>query len=62
MNRPLQCPFCGGIPKVEPWHGGGPDKHLVHCTTLRCHVGPGCSGETKDQAVNRWNRRAKPRV
>jgi hypothetical protein len=55
------CPFCGRKAVMVPWHGGGPNKQMVHCgnDTGRnlCHVGPQVTGETPRQAASRWNRR-----
>lgn len=24
-----QCPFCGWLPEMEYWHGGGPNKRRI---------------------------------
>ena len=42
---------------VEPWHGGGPDKHMVSCVDESCDLSPGVTGETKAEAIERWNNR-----
>jgi len=51
----LPCPFCGGIPTMEPWHGGGPDKVLIHCENDGCDANPSVSGERPSEATRRWN-------
>jgi hypothetical protein len=51
------CPWCGTKPVMEPWHGGGPNKHLVHCVSVRCEVLPSVSGESPREAILLWNRR-----
>ena len=51
------CPFCGHKPTVEPWHGGGPNKHAVGCDNRRCHATPMVVGNTKAVAIRRWNKR-----
>lgn len=55
IENALPCPFCGSFPEVEPWHGGGPNKHMVSCANDSCHCGPGTTGNTKKQAIDRWN-------
>lgn len=59
------CPFCGEYPTMQPWHGGLPTKKLITCTNASfydedggCSVGPSVTGETEEEAVASWNRRA----
>lgn len=59
-NNLLPCPFCGSAPEMEPWHGGAPTKQLVACRSETCHVGPGVTGETPEEAISRWNSREAP--
>ncbi len=59
IENALPCPFCGQYPEVEPWHGGGPNKHMVSCANDACHCGPATTGNTKKQAIDRWNVRTK---
>ncbi len=56
-NEPLECPFCGEKPKVEPWHGGAKTKRAVNCDNDNCHVQPMVTGNTRKVAVDRWNTR-----
>lgn len=60
------CPFCGGEPTMQPWHGGLPTKKLITCTNAGfydedggCSVGPSVTGETDEEAVASWNRRSQ---
>lgn len=53
-----ECPFCGAVPEMEPWHGGGPEKVMVSCRRPACEVGPSVCGERPGIAVTLWNRRA----
>lgn len=57
----LPCPFCGAQPELEPWHGGPPTKRLVWCGNEACAVAPMVTGDTKAEAIARWNQRA-PRI
>jgi hypothetical protein len=56
-THPLPCPFCGGHPKIEPWHGGAKTKRRVSCQSAYCNVSPGVCGETQEEAVSYWNDR-----
>ena len=56
-NALLGCPFCDRLPFVEPWHGGGPDKHSVACIHADCTVHPQTTGETLQEALDNWNTR-----
>lgn len=53
----LPCPFCGDAPEVEPWHGGGPNKHMVGCVNDNCSAQPDVAGATRAKAIAAWNRR-----
>jgi hypothetical protein len=51
------CPWCGTLPFVQGWHGGGPTKVLVGCESDRCALSPCVTGETLAEALRNWNRR-----
>ncbi len=53
----LPCPFCGGKPGYQPWHGGAPTKILVSCKNEYCTVLPMTTGETKSEGFENWNTR-----
>lgn len=55
ISQPLPCPFCGAIPVIQPWHGGGKRKRMVTCDNDDCWVGPSVTGSTRQRAVARWN-------
>lgn len=57
------CPFCGRGAEITPWHGGGPDKHLIGCIGSDeegpyCEIRPTVTGETLEEALALWNTRA----
>ena len=51
------CPWCGEGPDVEPWHGGGPNKHMVSCANELCPASPAVTAETRNEAIRLWNER-----
>lgn len=56
--EPLPCPFCGRLPTVLKWHGGGPRKTMVMCEMdAGCHSNPSVVGYSRAAAVRRWNMR-----
>ena len=57
IDNARTCPFCGGWPTVQPWHGGGPLKTMVSCDNDACDAAPMVSGPTKKKAIERWNTR-----
>lgn len=54
---PKSCPFCHEYPEVQPWHGGGPRKHIVRCRSEDCMAWPSVIGSTKRWAIANWNYR-----
>ena len=56
------CPFCGVQPVIKPWHGGAPTKHMVSCADdcdeVECSASPSVVGNTRSEALARWNTRA----
>jgi len=54
----LGCPFCGAMPIIERWHGGGPLKRLISCINEDCDVSPSVTGQRPAEAIARWNHRA----
>ncbi len=57
VKEALRCPFCGSVPYIEPWHGGGPQKHMMSCISPRCAASPMVTGETPEEAIKEWNHR-----
>ncbi len=53
MGELTSCPWCGQTPTIEPWHGGGPDKHLVHCCA-DCFANRSVVAETRAEAIDNW--------
>jgi hypothetical protein len=49
------CPFCGSVPTVERWHGGGPHKVRVGCDDPECTVRPASCDDDPWRAVGDWN-------
>lgn len=55
----LACPWCGHYPIFMKWHGGGRAKRHIMCRNEECHVMPSVTGETGNEAAERWNIRQK---
>lgn len=53
-----QCPFCGASPQIEYWHGGGPNKRMISCSSIDCDVHPMVTGDNERSAIAKWERRA----
>lgn len=64
----LPCPFCGAPGEIQYWHGGRPTKRMISCSgqgdtlmrggrPITCQVSPSVTGETRNQALRRWNTR-----
>ena len=59
IPRLKTCPFCGAIPEIMPWQGGGPRKTAIGCENDgNCNALPSTIAETPEKAVERWNTRA----
>ena len=55
-----KCPFCGGEPEVVFVDEGKGRKWEVACNRGRaCGVNVFCFGNTKAEAVEKWNRRSE---
>lgn len=50
----LPCPFCGDYPDVA-CDGDDPPAHYIQC--LACYVSTYAYGDTKDEALSKWNTR-----
>ncbi len=57
MKELKPCPFCAWHAAMSPWHGGGPDKRMISCANEDCHVAPSVTGESPQEAADRWNER-----
>lgn len=62
-ERPLPCPFCGGVPSttmVSPARLHEPEQWDVSCENERCQSSPALVtfSMTREAAIERWNRRA----
>ena len=59
IETPIGCPFCGKTPAVKKLQSWGCEyKHLVACSNNACPVKPAAVGETRADAIRRWNTRA----
>lgn len=59
IETPIGCPFCGKTPAVKRLQSWGCEyKHLVACSNNACPVKPAAVGETRADAIRRWNTRA----
>jgi len=59
-DKLLPCPFCGRLPTIEPWHGGGPRKVMIQCSAEyedECPANVSVTQETPEGALAGWNHR-----
>jgi hypothetical protein len=59
LREAKPCPFCGHSPQIEPWHGGGPQKRIITCSSDDCFVSPMVTGTTRIRALAAWNHRER---
>lgn len=63
--EPLPCPFCGGAASQEYVRESlridRSQPASVGCSNYDCTVNPRVYGQTKTEALQRWNTRAKVR-
>ena len=56
----LPCPFCGAIPETYRWDKEITDlKYVVVCNNDGGLAAPCLIGDTREQALDAWNKRAK---
>lgn len=60
--QPIECPFCGELPEVEPWHNrrhkdGTPAGTAISCANDACAIGPMHAGYPYTRVVREWNTR-----
>jgi hypothetical protein len=48
------CPSCGQQPTIGKWYGRGPMRRLISCGN-GCWGGRAVAGNTKAEALERWN-------
>ena len=61
MRQPkVGCPFCGDNPQVHemPLHGNESKLWLCGCFAYECYVKPISGGQTRDEAIDNWERRS----
>ena len=51
------CPFCGGEAKVVVQHKSIRKPYVVVCEDEECMASVGIFSVTKEDAIDRWNRR-----
>lgn len=56
-NELLPCPFCGGDAHLA-WYNRTEEQIAVECENLHC-LGFICGSKTPEEAIARWNNRAK---
>ena len=55
MSELKPCPFCGEMPII---HGEESGDYYIECINVGCACLPtSCFYETKEQAIEAWNRR-----
>lgn len=55
----LPCPFCGKMPTIETKEDGKDFHGFVGCVNPWCKITPHEYFETKEEALEAWNKRAK---
>lgn len=57
MTELKPCPFCGGKGEILKSHNCEERPYLVICSNDECKASVGIFSNTKEEAIETWNRR-----